>query len=523
MRTVMMVMFFIITFSTFLVLVYIGCGKGYYSKTPETGEQLYNEYCQPCHGTDGRGEGPLSYLVYPKPRNFTAGLYKLRSTREDQLPSDEDLFRTIRAGMMGTSMPAFSFLSDAEIESLVGYIKIFDSGFEEEERSPIIIPDRLPYTSALASRGKQAYTELGCIRCHGETGRGDGPSAFDLKDAWGYPIYVRDFTRGNYLGGYQPEDLYLRFIAGMGGTPMPSYESSLSYLAETKEELQEVLWGLIYYVKDLESEQARELRVTPPKDGTIKVGYTDEFVFEKASADPFDPQWSKAEEYHIPVSRIWQTINDDAGFISVKALYTESRIAVQLVWQDRSQNTGGYRVQEFQDAAAVQFSLTPEPGFHGMGSRTNPVDMWFWKAAWQMYVEKQKTSDIALAYNRRASDAATDDFPDIIGEELFLAGRQAGNLLSRDSLFTSVESINSVGPETITSKSADKQAIHGTGKWDGELWRVVFVRDLVVDDETAVRFNTTDTYWLSFAVWDGSAGDRDGLKKVSTWYRLIFD
>jgi mono/diheme cytochrome c family protein len=523
MRTVIILSLCIICISAFSVIIYPGCDKGSMSKTPDPGRRLYTEYCQPCHGAEGKGDGPLSYLVYPKPRNFTSGLYKLRSTRADQLPSDQDLFKTVRTGMMGTSMPAFSFLSDDDINTLVAYIKEFDSGFRDEERSLIEVPTPLAYTDALTTRGGQAYIELGCNRCHGNEGRGDGPSAFDLKDAWGYPIYVRDFTQGNYLGGYQPEDLYLRFIAGMGGTPMPSYESSLSYLADSEQELQEILWGLIYYVKGLESEEARDLRVTPPKEGLIKAYRIDNSLLEQTAVDPFDPLWKNADEYHIPVSRIWQTVRDDAGVVNVRVVYNDTRIALQLAWRDQSRNGAAYRIQEFQDAAAVQFSLTPQPGFHGMGSRQNPVDIWFWKATWQLYIDEQKSPDLAYAYRGRTSDATGAGYPEIIGEEKYLAGRRASNLLSRDSILTPVENMNAVGPETVASKSAEKQSVQGKGIWDGEMWHVVFVRDLVTDDDTAVRFTTDDTYWLSFAVWEGSSGDRDGLKKVSTWFKLGFD
>jgi hypothetical protein len=39
----------------------------------------------------------------------------------------------------------------------------------------------------------------------------------------------------------------------------------------------------------------------------------------------------------------------------------------------------------------------------------------------------------------------------------------------------------------------------------------------------SVQFDGGTGGWISFAVWDGAAGDRDGLKKVSTWYRLKFE
>src|SRR3990172_12683985 len=55
------------------------------------GKRVYEKQCVACHGTDGRGEGEAAYLLYPKPRDFTAGAYRLVSTWE-RGPTDGDLF-----------------------------------------------------------------------------------------------------------------------------------------------------------------------------------------------------------------------------------------------------------------------------------------------------------------------------------------------------------------------------------------------------------------------------------------------
>ncbi len=500
-------------------LLILGCSSGL---PEESGDALYAEYCQPCHGIGGTGDGQLSYLLYPKPRDLTSGLYKLRSTRDGQLPSDDDLFRTIRSGMQGTSMPSFKFLGDENIHKIVDYIKGFDPGFADEPREQIDVPEPLPFSERLVSIGEKTYTELGCHRCHGDTGTGDGPSADNLTDTWGYPIYVRDFTRGFYIGGYEPEDLYLRFVAGMSGTGMPSYESSLAFLADDDEELQELLWGLVHYVKELESEEARALRVDEPEDGIIRAIETG--IAEKENLlDPSARHWKDAPAFHIPVSRIWQTVHDDAGVINVKASYNDSHVALLLEWSDDKKDASAMRVQDYHDAAAVQFSLSENPGFHGMGSREKPVDMWFWRASRQLYVDGAITHDILFAYGARASDADVDDFPEFIDEYTFLPGINAGNPVSRYDIDSPVETMNAVGPETTASRPAADQDVSGKGVWNGETWRVVFVRELTTGSDTAVQFNGNDPRWISFAVWDGDAGDRDGLKKVSTWYRLRFD
>ena len=48
-------------------------------KDVQSGEVLYKQYCASCHGNNGNGSGDLAYLVYPKPRDFTSGKYKIKS------------------------------------------------------------------------------------------------------------------------------------------------------------------------------------------------------------------------------------------------------------------------------------------------------------------------------------------------------------------------------------------------------------------------------------------------------------
>jgi anaerobic selenocysteine-containing dehydrogenase len=82
------------------------------------GRRLYDKQCAACHGADGRGAGEAAYLLYPKPRNFVDGAYRLVSTWE-RVPTDEDLYRTISRGMPGSAMPSWSHLSEEERWALV--------------------------------------------------------------------------------------------------------------------------------------------------------------------------------------------------------------------------------------------------------------------------------------------------------------------------------------------------------------------------------------------------------------------
>src|SRR5574337_2087133 len=68
------------------------------------GKALYEKKCVVCHGAEGMGNGKAEFVLFPKPRNFTKGIYKIRSTTT--LPTDTDLFRTITRGIPGTAMPS---------------------------------------------------------------------------------------------------------------------------------------------------------------------------------------------------------------------------------------------------------------------------------------------------------------------------------------------------------------------------------------------------------------------------------
>ncbi len=204
------------------------------------GERIYRENCAACHGEKGDGKGPQADRLKTKPRDFTSGVYKFRSTPSGSLPLDSDLLRTVSRGVRGTSMLAQLQLSENETRSVIQYIKAFSFRFESEKvASPIAIPPKPAFTSGLISLGKSKYEEASCAQCHGANGEGDGPSAKDLKDDWGHPISPTDLTGKPFKSGPNPEDLYRTITAGLNGTPMPSYADAFS----PKER-----WALVSYI-----------------------------------------------------------------------------------------------------------------------------------------------------------------------------------------------------------------------------------------------------------------------------------
>src|SRR5215471_6918345 len=89
----------------------------------EGGKSIYLQHCAACHGVNGDGSGPASVWLFPRPRNFSAGLFKIKSTPGMALPTDEDLFDTVTRGMPGSSMPSFTYLTEQERRDAIQYIK----------------------------------------------------------------------------------------------------------------------------------------------------------------------------------------------------------------------------------------------------------------------------------------------------------------------------------------------------------------------------------------------------------------
>src|SRR4026208_1666412 len=83
---------------TVIVLVTGSVSQGGSAAANKPGKAVYEQHCAACHGVNGDGNGPASVWLFPKPRNFSAGLFKIQSTPPGSPPTDEDLFQTARGG-----------------------------------------------------------------------------------------------------------------------------------------------------------------------------------------------------------------------------------------------------------------------------------------------------------------------------------------------------------------------------------------------------------------------------------------
>jgi mono/diheme cytochrome c family protein len=485
-------------------------GKGDVAK----GKTLYEKKCAVCHGLDGKGHGPAEFVLFPKPRDFTKGIFKIRSTTT--LPTDDDLFQAITQGLPGTSMPSWASLREAERWDLVAYVKSLSQRFAEEQPgAPIVVPKAPARSRKLLALGKEYYQDAGCFECHGQTGRGDGPAAGTLKDDWGYPIIPYDFTiPGRMKGGSTLEDIYRTLSAGIGGTPMPSYADSLA---------EQERWGLAYYVLSLAGKAAR---APTAREATTIIS---RFVQGAIPNDPSASLWKQAKTVSILTRTLWLRPKE-TGPVRVASLHNGKEIGVLLEWDDPIMDEETLRHEDFRDAAAVQFPLQPGEPSYIMGEQRGPVNIWHWKADWQ--ADLARFRDIQDRYPHMA----WDDYPFVKGfprgdhqqmwaatashEPTYLAGWGAGNLFSTPTRLTPVENLNAIGLGSLTSQRPGHQTIRGHGIWADGRWRVVMVRTLHTANDQDAQFKPGRTIPVAFAIWDGAQGDRDGRKAVTVWQQL---
>lgn len=217
----------------------------------EKGRLIYEQACIWCHGEEGKGDGPAGWYLgrysAPRPRNFVAEGFKFRSTPSGELPSDQDLFRTVTRGIPGF-MPSFGTLTEAERWQVIYYIKSFNPLFKNGTPPAIDIPMApFPQSDKSVERGRIVYLRFGCQGCHGDDGRGNGPvsQANELRDGQGLSLAATDLTnRSSFKSGAGSRDIYRTLMTGLDGTPMPSF-------AHAFQDNEDDIWHLINYLFSL--------------------------------------------------------------------------------------------------------------------------------------------------------------------------------------------------------------------------------------------------------------------------------
>ncbi|MFQ5783389.1 MAG: ethylbenzene dehydrogenase-related protein [Alphaproteobacteria bacterium] len=471
----------------------------------EQGRIIYFRRCSFCHGLLGDGEGPAAKFLDPRPRDFTLGTFKFRTTQSGQLPTDADLFRTVSRGLSGTAMQPFDSdrikngLSEDERWAVIAYIKTFAPEFEDPELDPVKtgkvveLPANQPaFGPDVVAKGKEVFLKAKCWECHGKLGRGDGQKSFDRKDDWGFPIRIRNVTLPWKLkGGTEVKDIYMRFSTGINGTPMPSFARALD---------QEERWYLANFIKSLQHETTgQQVLKVQQIEGALPTA-------------PDDPQWEQAAPMdmrlagQVVAAPRWQ--NPSIELITIQAFANDKDIAFRLAWDDPFKDTvhdaderfdpveitkvGAFnsyveaidmvprRLETFRDSVALQFPVkrsdgTKKPHFY-RGDSSNPVHLWVWKA------------------------------------DLDAQGKR------------SVEEGNARGwKQPIKVQADDKQQITAEARWDQGRWTVVMRRPLKTEDKNDVQFDKGVFIPMAANAWDGSNGEHGLIMSLSSWFYVIIE
>ena len=437
----------------------------------EAVKKTYDKRCAPCHGKTGEGNGPAAAFMTPRPRNFTWGIYKFRTTPSGYVPTDEDLFRTIRHGLTGTAMPGWPLFTDDEINALIQYIKTFapDEFEEAAEEKPQIIQIGTPPEASpeLIEKGDKIFHgKAKCFECHGNKGRGNEIKL--LKDDWGFRVFPRNLThpweyrRGEEATKESPTGVSLEVIynavsTGIYGTPMPDFQKTLS---------DEERWAVAHYVKSLQ---------TPRKLGFTLLAKQG----EKLPSDPDDPLWESVDYLDIPL--VGQVVQDPrmftprVGNVRVQALYNDKEVAFRLVWDDTTETKPDPASKIFEDAITVQFPVTVPTGakrpYFLMGDEDNPVHLWSWSSEQSGAVE-----------------------------------------------------LNAKGAKKIKAQSDSTQQVTSKIKYDDGQYRLVFNRSLSTPDkEIDIQFAPGQFIPISFFVWDGTNSETGVSGAISSWYFLLLE
>jgi mono/diheme cytochrome c family protein len=486
------------------------------------GRRLYDAQCAACHGVEGRGDGPAAYLLYPKPRDLVAAQYRLASTWE-RVPTDEDLYRTISRGMPGSAMPSWAHLPEEDRWALVHHVKSLaatplavapaeDRGEGQAGTGLIQVPPRPTSTPEAQKLALERFADA-CASCHGPRGKGDG--AEDQKDDLGYPTRPRDLTAGVFKGDPDPAELYRRIVAGLPGTPMPM--SDWAHGAEG--------WHLVDLILSWSSPEQRaraEMRKF-------------RIVARRVPRVPDHPDagvWRLAPPVNLHMMPLWWR-SDRPEELTVRALHDGRQLALLLVWADATHDHTAMRPQDFRDAVAVQLSPFLDPPFFAMGSRAQAVNIWMWKSERQADLEPA-FQDLEKVY----PNVGIDSYPNLSvspveqptrhaltlrSDPTFVTAWGAGNIVADPSRPSPAEDLTAEGFGTLRARPRPEQAVDARGVYGTGGYRVIVRRDLTGNAAGAVTLTPGATMPVAFAVWNGSAGDRDGKKSVTIWQDLVLE
>lgn len=520
----------------------------------ERGKAVYDKWCAHCHGATGDGEGVAASRVRPKPRDFTAGKYKIRLTTTGNLPTDEDLKNAIRNGLPYSSMPAFpaNFIPDADLNSLVAYVKSFSPDFADPELAnpdTITIPQPPPYDEEWAlSEGRKIYEETGCARCHGNRGRGDGMSAPTLVDDWGNPIRVADLTQPwTFRGGGTRRDIFRTMSTGFNGTPMPGFHNNLG---ATPEESQKRMWAIVDYMLALSGGPSPSGKAEAPYGNLLTAVGTDEEIDVTRGKELF----ANAPATLFPI--VGQIMEPGRNFypsataISAQAIYNNDEIAFLLTWHDMRAETAGSNAPDLQvplwdeqlGVAQPAPAAEEEGDFWGTGGEEEETggDFWgeeedeggdFWgeeeDAGGDFWGDDEDAAAPAgpTTPDTEFSDAVALQFPLAMPTGIrrpyfiFGDGQNPVDVWFRD--LAADEAALYVGRGSNAITPADSEPPETWVQYEDGEWAVIFKRRR--KGRGTISFEEDTFVPIAFSVWDGYNRERGNKRGLTGWRHVYLE
>jgi len=464
------------------------------------GKTIYDKYCSQCHGDTGDGNGPAAVHLMPRPRNFTTGKYKIRTTPNGTLPTTADLIHIIKTGMPYSSMPAWPEFTDDQLEHLAYYVKSFSADFANAEfnAAPLEFPKAPKYTKESAEAGRKVYEETGCIKCHGDLGRGDGPSARTLVDDLGFPIRPADFTqRWTFRGGPTREDIFRTMTTGLNGTPMPAFGDALT---------PEQRWAITDYMYSLgESDHA-------PYSMLILAKHVDDAIDLAKGAASFEG----AKVSRVPI--VGQIMEPGRNFapaahsIEVQAIHDATDVAFLLRWNDMSAETTG------SNAPTIAVPIEEEEAPPKAAAAGQQVDEWGEPIA-------APEGAPAAAPAETFSDAVAIQLPLTVPtgprKPYFLFGDPTNgvDLWFADLARPSADQYTAKGSAAITANDAAE--VTSVATYDRGQWTVILKRGLT--SSSGVPFVQGQFLPIAFSTWDGGSHERGNKRGLTQWASLYVE
>jgi cbb3-type cytochrome c oxidase subunit III len=174
------------------------------------GRRLYVSYCQLCHGTDGKGAGPLARTMQISPADLTTTVRSRSDTILMKIITGEGR-QTItgrdRHNLLSEAMPEWKeVFSASQVKALIAYLRFLGSTKHDLMGDPEV--------------GMDLYQKY-CQVCHGVEGDGDGI----MTNLMG--IMPMDHTNPNETNSLDNEELVESILDGKGRF-MPAWGGILS-------------------------------------------------------------------------------------------------------------------------------------------------------------------------------------------------------------------------------------------------------------------------------------------------------